>query len=60
MKLLTSHEDYINGQLEDLFLNELNLEKQLAQWMYRPFDNYNDWLKYGDMFIRCEMSKEEL
>ena len=33
MKLLQSHEDYIEGILEDLFTNVLDIEFNLNEWV---------------------------
>ena len=47
MKLLQSHEDYVKSVLEDLFYNKLSIEQRL----YYPFDNLDEYLKYGNSFI---------
>ena len=48
VKLLQSHEDYIKSVLEDLFYSNLDLNNIL----YYPFDNYEDWFKYGNVFVK--------
>ena len=46
--------------LDDSFNNELNLNnnlREIVKKIYYPFDNFNDYKKYGDMFIKIEIKK---
>ena len=47
--------------LDDLFNNELNLNnnlREIVKKIYYPFDNLQDHIKYGDMFIKIEIKNK--
>lgn len=54
--------DKINKILIDLFNNKLNLENNLKEYLkqiYHPFDSFEDYRKYGDMFIELRLNDNE-
>jgi len=54
-------EDKVNEILEDLFNNTLNLEKNLNGYVKKlihPFDNWKDYQKYGDTFLKLYKKEE--
>lgn len=47
--------------LEDLLNNKLNIKnniEEIKKSMY-PFDNFKDYVKYGDMFLKLNLNKDE-
>lgn len=49
----------LNKIILDLFNNKLNIENNLKEYLkkiYHPFDNFEDYRKYGDMFIKLKLN----
>jgi hypothetical protein len=48
--------------LKDLFENKLNIEKNMLgyiEMLMYPYKNMEDYIKYGDMFLKLELKSNK-